>query len=120
MTQPPTPPPIPPWQEGAAPLPARSLAYSSTAVPTAQRFSTGRQIVIAFLVGCAVSGVAYPLLWGNSGNAAVIAALTLLGVKFIAGVTLLCFRGKRGYGGGLLASLAVGFVIFFFTCAAKL
>ncbi len=111
-------PPLSSEEQTPPPVPATPLLYTNRALPTVLHVSTGWQIIIAFLAGCVISAIAYPLLWGKNGNAAVVAAIILLGVKFIAGVTLLCFRGKRGYGGGLLASLAVGFIIFFFTCAA--
>ena len=47
-----------------------------------------------------------------------VAVYAVLSVKIVGGITLLCFRGLRAYGAGLLSSLPLGVMIFIVgTCA---
>ena len=84
--------------------------------------NNGRRFVTALLIGTAISAIAWTAGWKSIERGGV--AITLLAViplgKFIAGITLVCFRGRRAFGAGLLASIGIGFLIFFTNCAARL
>jgi hypothetical protein len=95
--------------------------YQSPMTPPPRRgWSTGVQMLAGMALGTLVSVIIWVGGWkyidqGNGASAIII----LPAVKLIAGVTFLCFRDWRGFGGGILLSIALGFLVFFVTCAAN-
>jgi hypothetical protein len=96
--------------------------YQSPMTPPPRRgWSTGMQMLAGLGLGTLVSLIIWVGGWRyiNEGKGVSLIVIVPL-VKLIAGVTFLCFRGWRGFGGGILLSIALGFLIFFVTCAANL
>jgi len=86
--------------------------------PSAPRFVTG------LVTGSLVSGVIWPLWWLspdqiNQGNWAWL-LLAVPGAKFLGTIVCLFYPRWRTFGAGLLASIGIGFLIFFGLCAADL
>jgi hypothetical protein len=75
----------------------------------------------ALIGGSALSAIAWIGGWNfiDKGNGAFLIGV-VPGLKLAASIPLFCFRGYRAYAAGLLTSLAVGFLIFFCTCATHL
>src|SRR4051812_23319865 len=75
-----------------------------------------KRYFLAVLIGTAVSGLAWALGFhasNPSGNGIVALMVILPGIKLLTGITLLCFRGWRSAGAGVITSIALGFLIFF-------
>jgi hypothetical protein len=100
------------------------LNYQSPMTPQPPRgggLSTGLQMLAGLGAGALISFIIWMGGWKYVESGAGASAILFVPVvKLITGVTLLCVRGLRGYGGGILLSIALGSLIFFFTCAANL
>ena len=102
-------------------FPIEPLNYSSPlGRPPPPAGPPGHGVRLFFLglgAGTLVSLVAWGLGWRyvERGPAEVLVWLIP-----VAGVTLLCLRGRRLLGAGILCSIAIGFLIFFVQCAANL
>lgn len=113
MSHPPTPPPPPPLPPGNLPF--------ATAVTAQSAASTGKVLwwmLWGFLIGSAVSAAVWIPVWmlNSSGDAAALLVLIVPGLKLAVGVIFLCMPGWRAFGGGILLSIAMGFLIFFGAC----
>lgn len=89
--------------------------------PSPWRASPAIRLLAGFLTGTALSAAVWtggwtPLVQRGSGDILWIVPA----VKVLASVVCLCIPGWRSFGAGVLASLAIGFLIFFVTCAANL
>jgi hypothetical protein len=97
------------------------MNYQTPGTPPPRRgLSTGLQMLIGLMAGTLVSAIVWIGGWKYVNDGSAASAIVIVpGLKFVVGVTLLCIRGLRGYGGGILVSIALGFLIFFFACAAN-
>ena len=83
----------------------------------------GRIILLFFaglLLGTGVSAIIWIAGWKHvmaHSNGGVILVVT--GVKFAIGVVLLFIRGWRSFGAGIIASIALGVMLFFGAWAAS-
>lgn len=69
-------------------------------------------------LGTLLSIAAWPISFSSRNPTLFVALLFLVPVaKIASGVTFLCLRPYRLLGGGILASLGLGFLIFFGACA---
>src|SRR5256885_2234228 len=91
-----------------------------------QRPSTGRPVLQFFGglgAGTLLSLIAWALGFGavnsaSDGGTVLVAMLFLVPTaKLATGITFLCLRPYRLLGGGIMASLAIGALIFFGMCA---
>jgi hypothetical protein len=123
-----TPPPLPPRPpHGQQPMPVMPLSYQDYSTPRAgpPPVPPGR-IILQFFAGLLGGGAISAVVWilgfnavtgpGNGG----LLLLIVPGVKLAIGITFLCIRGWRMLGGGILLSIALGFLIFFFTCVSQI
>src|SRR5829696_8392097 len=69
--------------------------------------------------GIVVSAVTWPLLFRSQTRLPEVAIYIVPAFKIIVGLGYLFVPRWRLVGGGVLASLAVGALIFFFSCAAN-
>jgi hypothetical protein len=69
-------------------------------------------------LGTLVSVIVWVGGWKYVENSGANLLVLVPATKLIVGVVLLCIRGWRGFGGGILLSIAIGFLIFFGACAA--
>jgi len=75
-------------------------------------------------LGTGLSAIVWPASWNaldQSGAGGTIGPILMIGLplaKLIGGITALAL-GRRGFGIGLLVSIALGFFIFFWVCAAN-
>jgi hypothetical protein len=88
--------------------------------PSGSGWSTAAKFFAGFVSGCLISGVVWPLGWhyiteGQGGWLGYAVPV----VKISAAIAFLSTRDWRAAGAGVLVSLAVGFMIFFGTCAAN-
>jgi hypothetical protein len=67
--------------------------------------------------GTLFSAILWPLTFDPRGDSLFAWIIVMLLIKISAGVTFLCMRPYRMLGGGILTSLALGFLIFFGVCA---
>lgn len=79
------------------------------------------QFVVAFFAGIGLSLLA----WYSGSGAATRLDLGwlvwgIVVLKLSGGITLVCFRGLRGYGAGLLASLPIGVMIFIVSACSNM
>jgi hypothetical protein len=107
---PPVPPPVPVEYRRPGSGPPRGHP------PTWGQFFAGLGL------GTLVSAVFWPASWraidqGTGANGVLLFGLPVL--KLIGAVTLIAL-GRRGLGLGLLVSIALGFMIFFYICASNL
>jgi len=119
MSETPTPPPLPPRAPPVAqPIPYATPVYHRNPATARQ---TLRWLAIGFGIGSVVSAALWLPLWhyDKSGDTALVLGLMVIGLKFILGITLLCFAGWRALGGGVLLSIVLGFMIFFGACATS-
>ena len=119
------PPPLPPQPPRPPPQPVVPLGYQQPGYPPAAPPAFGVrvwfQFLGGFLIGSAVSAVVWVLGWSpfvEHGSGWPI--FVVPGVKLVVAIIFLCFRGYRGWGGGVLLSIGMGVLIFFVTCAAHL
>lgn len=115
------PPPLPPQQSPSY----QGLDYQPPFAGTAPPKSNLRflWLFLAGLIGgSAVSAVAWIGGWESMNNDSQLQVLVWIipGTKIIVGTLFCCIRGWRGLGAGLLVSIALGFLIFFGTCAVHL
>lgn len=117
MSNQPTPPPLPPRRP-----PTVEYGYANYAQPPVSAAQTLKWMGIGLGVGSLISALLWIPIWAfdKQGNVALPIALVVLGIKFVGGVVGLCFAGWRALGGGVLLSIAIGFLIFFGACAANL
>jgi hypothetical protein len=76
---------------------------------------------IGLITGSLVSGIVWPLWWLspdqiNQGNWGWL-LIAIPGTKFTGTIICLFFPRWRTFGAGLLASIGIGFLIFFGLCA---
>lgn len=103
------PPIIPP------PLTYQQPYYAPLRPPT-------RYPVAKFLGGMGAGTLLSALIWpltfsASNGEALVTIIIGVLLLKLAGGITFLCLRPYRMLGGGILTSVALGFLIFFGVCA---
>jgi hypothetical protein len=81
----------------------------------------GAKFLYGVLAGTALSTITYLLAWGSDGRGdrAMGAAIILLAVKAIAAFIAFFIPGMRTFAGGVLLSIAFGFLVFFGLCAAN-
>ena len=99
-----------------------TINYQSPMTPQPPRraWSTGMQMLAGLGLGTLISLIIWVGGWKYINEGKDVSLIVIVpAAKFIAGVTFLCFRGWRGFGGGILISIALGFLIFFVTCAAN-
>ena len=89
--------------------------------PGPRPVSPALRLLAGFLAGTALSAAVWiggwtPLVQRGSGDILWVVPA----VKVLASVVCLCIPGWRSFGAGVLASLAIGFLIFFVTCAVNL
>jgi hypothetical protein len=101
------------------PLP---MNYQTPSPPLRGAWPLARQMLAGLGLGILMSLIVWVGGWKylEKGNAGLNAMVAVPLIKFCAGVTFLCIRGWRGFGGGILMSLAFGLLIFFGACAANL
>jgi hypothetical protein len=104
------------------PLPGPTLNYQSPwARPPGSR-RPGLQFLAGLGIGTLFSLVAWSLGFGlaapSAGSDVLLIAMMWLvpTAKLAAGITFLCLRPYRLLGGGILTSMALGFLIFFGLC----
>ena len=111
------PPPLPPQE----PKPVMPLEYGPPGVRS--RAPQGGNALLRYLsglaVGAAVSLVAWGLGWnrfvGNASDATMM-LFAVPGAKLVGAIVCMFFPGWRGFGAGLLSSIALGVLIFFGSC----
>jgi hypothetical protein len=71
-------------------------------------------------LGSLISGAIWFGAWDyiDHGNGGFL-IIAVPGLKFVLGITGLCFRGWRMFAAGLLVSIPIGFLLFFGACAAN-
>jgi hypothetical protein len=100
------PPPIPMDYQGWTPPPRRGWPLAV-------------QMLVGLGAGILVSVIVWLGGWKylNLGRPGISAIIIVPAAKLIVGITFLCIRRWRGFGGGVLMSLAFGVLIFFGACA---
>jgi hypothetical protein len=84
-----------------------------------------RYPVRKFLGGMAAGTLLSAILWpfsfsANRGDAIFSLVIVVLFLKLGAGISFLCMRPYRMIGGGIMTSVALGFLIFFGVCATNI
>jgi hypothetical protein len=97
------------------------MDYQDPTPPPRSGWPTAVQMLVGLGAGILVSVIVWVGGWKylDQSRAGGTAIVIVPGAKLIVGVTLLCIRGWRGFGGGMLMSLAFGVLIFFGACAAN-
>jgi hypothetical protein len=112
MSQAEPPPPLNYRSPSDDPAPSRQ----ARSFHLARMSSNGRRLLAGLGVGTLVS----LLVWVGGWKYVNEQALLLVPcVKLLAGVVLLCIRGWRAFGTGIILSIAIGVLIFFGQCAAN-
>lgn len=80
----------------------------------------GLAVFFGILGGVIVSGIVWPLaFWSQSGAAILVALVVLVAGKLTSSIVLIVRSNRwRFHAIGLLISIALGGIIFFFSCAA--
>lgn len=107
------------------PFPAQALNYQTQNKyqPEPLDYSPVKRFFMGTLIGTGVSAAIWiggQKMFSGTGDAALIVALSILGIKFVAFITCMFLRRWRTFGVGLLVSLALGFLIFFGVCTVNL
>jgi len=95
------------------------MNYQSPTPPPRGGWSLAVQQLAGLGLGILLSVIVWVGGWKYLGNEGLNAIVAVPLIKLCAGVTFLCIRGWRGFGGGILMSLAFGVLIFFGACAAN-
>jgi hypothetical protein len=87
--------------------------------PPPPRKGRGLAVFLGILAGALISGIIWPLaFWSDSGNVIVAALIVLVVGKLLGSILLITLSNRwRFHGIGLLISIALGGMIFFFSCA---
>ena len=116
---PPLPPPLPPT-DPSNPVPIAPLAYGGRPplITTRPVGSAALRFLAGLGAGAAVSLIIWGLGWNAlEGNSNGFTAIFIVpGLKLLAAVVCMFFRGWRAFGAGLLVSIGVGAMIFFGSC----
>ena len=77
-----------------------------------------RKFLGGMIGGTLISAIVWPLSFKpDDGDTLFAVIIVVLVFKLAAGITFLCLRPYRMLGGGILTSVALGFLIFFGVCA---
>jgi hypothetical protein len=92
--------------------------------PNPPRGNPWRQFWVGLIIGTALSAIVWITSFslGNTAGSQnfIFFLIALIPIKIVVAIILLCFRNWRSVGGGLLASIALGGLIFFGVCATAL
>jgi hypothetical protein len=94
---------------------AQALGYEVP--PPRDQKGSQRQFLLALAIGTAASAFTWIVAWGSLAGVYFMVLVPL--AKLFIGIELRRRPPWKGFGAGLLASLAVGFLIFFSVCAAN-
>jgi len=79
------------------------------------------QLVTGLIIGTILSGIVWFIGFATMANELLsVMLVTLLGIKYVGGLTLLFFRDWRMIGVGIFVSVPIGAVIFFSACAMNI
>src|SRR5258708_2331602 len=97
------------------------MDYQGPTPPPRQGWPLAVQMLAGLGLGILVSVIVWVGGWKylEKSSAGVSVMVAVPAAKLLVGVTFLCIRGRRGFGGGILMSLAFGLLIFFGACAAN-
>ena len=105
------------------PLPPTTLNYQSPGA-SGGPVQSSSTIVLRFFIGLGLGAIVSTIIWiagwnvVNKSNGSPL--LIVPGIKLVAGIVCVCFRGWRSFGAGILVSIALGALILFGSCFAHL
>jgi hypothetical protein len=101
------------------PLPPSHMDYRPQPEPPPPGWPPRTQRRAGLLGGSLLSLIVWPLTWkfGQQGNTIMAVIIAMVAVKVVTAIVCTASPRWRPLGAGLLASMGVGFLIFFGTCA---
>src|SRR5437764_11808720 len=97
------------------PLPPSHIDYRPQPEPRPPR----TQRMQGLVAGSLLSLIVWPLAWkfGQNGSTMLYVVVAMITIKIVTASVCLASPRRRPMGSGILASMGVGFLIFFGTCS---